>query len=121
MDYSKYACLLVDIQEGIATVTLNRPDQLNTTTGGLHLVHAVLGVVVVDVTDGEDAVRAILMVTEMGAAAGDAATADDDVVEGLARGNEASTQHMAGQDGETDGGNGRFTQEGTTGQSHGAR
>ena len=37
MDYSKYACLLVSIEEGIATVTLNRPEQLNTTTGGLHL------------------------------------------------------------------------------------
>ena len=36
MDYSKYKFLLVDTRDGIAVVTLNKPEQLNTTTGGLH-------------------------------------------------------------------------------------
>ena len=29
MDYSKYQCLKVEMQDGITTVTMNRPDQLN--------------------------------------------------------------------------------------------
>ena len=36
MDYSKYESLLVEISEGICTLTLNRPEQRNTMSGSIH-------------------------------------------------------------------------------------
>ena len=89
--------------------------------GGLDLVHAVPGVVVIDVAHREHPMGAFHMVAEVSPGAGDAAATDDDVVQRLARRDETAPQHMAGDDGETDGGNSRFAQEGTTGQSHGGR
>ena len=73
------------------------------------LLHA-LGV---DVTDADDAVLAGH--ARLGVHGGDAATADDDVIQGLAGRDEAATEDVARNDREAKGGDSGFTQKGTTG------
>ena len=71
--------------------------------------------VVVDVADREDAVRPLHVIAKVGTGTGDPAATDDDVVEGLARGHEASAQDVTGNDGEASGRKGSLLEEGTTG------
>ena len=57
MNPSDFTTLLYQVADGIATITLNRPDKLNAFNGDMHreLVAAF------DATDADDAVRAVIV------------------------------------------------------------
>src|SRR5438045_5074060 len=74
-----YEQILYDVTDGVATVTLNRPEKLNAWTmrHGAEVRHAMLG------ADRNPAVRAIVVT---GAGKGYCAGADMDMLQGLGRG-----------------------------------
>ena len=84
-DSKKYQDILYDVEDGVLTITLNRPDKLNAFTGVMltEIIDAM------DRADADDEVRAIIFT---GAGRGFCAGAD------LSRG--ASTFNMAERDGE---------------------
>jgi enoyl-CoA hydratase/carnithine racemase len=57
MTTPSFETILYDVEEGIATITLNRPDRLNAFTGQmmLDMIHAF------DATDADDGVRAVIV------------------------------------------------------------
>jgi len=63
MDYSKYQHILIDVQDGIAFLTINRPDRLNATNSRLHWE---LSKIWLDIADDDD-VR-VAMITGAGRA-----------------------------------------------------
>ncbi|MCW3040987.1 MAG: Enoyl-CoA hydratase/isomerase, partial [Solirubrobacterales bacterium] len=54
---SRFQTLLYEVQDGVATITLNRPDQLNTLTNTM--LEEILEAF--DATDGDDAIRAVIV------------------------------------------------------------
>lgn len=54
---SSFEQILYDVEDGIATITLNRPGKLNAFTA--RMVHEMLGIL--DLVDGDDGVRAVIV------------------------------------------------------------
>ena len=53
MDFQDITC---DVSDGVATITLNRPDKMNAFTG--RMMHEIVGAL--DMTDSDDAVKAVI-------------------------------------------------------------